>query len=194
MRSGGGALQQKAVLFNGGNELEVAPVQGANEFLSRILGGAPAKHAIPALRLADGANGERLVAVFLADTHVGYLPPPVDPGLVTALEACDQSCAVARVRGKLLASWETPGEFRVKIDLAEPSRLLGGHTAEPLAQPPESPETLRARAEAAPMAARAAQPGWLGATAHNTSQETAPPVQEMAGHRDPNADPWAQVS
>jgi hypothetical protein len=128
-------VDQKTILLNGGRDLDVAPVTGADDFLSRLLGGASDKPAVPTLRVVKNDAGRPFVAVFVGGKHVGFLSQAVDEELIATLEACDLNGAVARARGHLIASWDTPGRVNVRVSLAESDRLLSGPAAR---QPDES--------------------------------------------------------
>jgi hypothetical protein len=150
-------------------------VEGADHFLSIILGGTPAKPAVPTLRVVKDSEGDSLVALYVGSRHVGCLPRTVDRELLSTLQACDHYGAVTRARGKLIARWDAPGRVMVKVSLAEPGQLL----TKPQDSPPNmSPETHRAWAEAMPQSLSLSQPGWLGSAAQEASRGQAP------GHAD----------
>jgi hypothetical protein len=118
-------VEQRAILLNGGRDLEVTLVPGAGEFLSRLLGAASSKPVAPSLRLVDNAPGQRSVGVFIGTRQVGFLAQADDQDLIATLRACQLNGAVARARGSLLASLEDPGKITVKVNLADTDRLLG---------------------------------------------------------------------
>ena len=127
-------MEQKTILLNGGRVLDVAPVEGADEFLVELLGAAPSKPAVPTLRVLDSNDGRRSVGVFIGSKHVGFLSQATDAELVATLQACDLHGAVARARGNLVPSWDRPGKVAVKVNLADSARLLGDPAVEPPGQ------------------------------------------------------------
>jgi hypothetical protein len=139
-------LEQSTVLLNGGRELDVAPVTGANEFMARLLGGAPVRPVAPTLRAARDGEGRPSVAVFIGSKHVGFLSQGMDEELLLTLKACDRNSAVARTRGHLMASYHDPGGVLLKISLAEPEDLLSPLSTEAPA-PAEAPAAPAALAD-----------------------------------------------
>lgn len=207
-----GTLSQATVLLNGGRDVDVIPVEGCDQYLLKLLGELPAKPAIPTLCVLDGTDGVSFVAVYIADTHVGYLPHPADPELIRAIRECNQSGAVTRARGKLIASWEAPDRVKVRVSLSDPDQLLAPRTGSRLpdyeelyGNRPSAVEVTedmafqdrRAWAEAMPQSAKTAQSGWLGASARNagpsaTVNPLAAEAAALSEHLTPNhaGDPW----
>jgi hypothetical protein len=128
-------MEQKAILLNGGHDHEVECLDGADPFLARLLGAAPSLPACPFLRTVQDPDGQQAVGVFIGSRHVGYLPRPVDEGLLATLQACEMNEAVARARGYLIASWDCPGKVKIRISLADAEHLLRRPEAEPEVQP-----------------------------------------------------------
>lgn len=196
-----GTLSQGTVLLNGGNDVDVVPVEGSDQYLLKILGELPAKPAVPTLCVLDNTNGDSFVAVYVADKHVGYLPHPADPELIRTIRECNQSGAIARARGKLIASWEAPDRVKVRVSLSEPSQLLAPRMG---SRAPDYEEELRSRgssvkvtedmawqnrrawADAMPQSAKTAQSGWLGADARAACSANA--VSPMAAEGGAGAD------
>ncbi len=116
-------MEEKAIIFNGGRDQDIEPLEGADQFLTRLLGAAPSRPAVPYLRVVQSSEGQQCVGVFIGAEHVGYLQP-TDPEVLATVKACELNGAVARARGNLTASWEHPGKVNVRVNLADPEYLL----------------------------------------------------------------------
>ena len=66
-------MEEKAIIFNGGRDQDIEPLEGADQFLTRLLGAAPSRPAVPYLRVVQSAEGRQCVGVFIGSEHVGYL-------------------------------------------------------------------------------------------------------------------------
>jgi hypothetical protein len=122
-------MEQDTILLNGGHDHEVDCLDAAGMSLVRLLGGASLRPAVPFLRTMPDSAGQQCVAVFIGSQHVGYLPQPVNAGLLATVQACEMNGAVARAKGNLVAAWDCPGKVRVKVSLADAEHLL--HRPEP---------------------------------------------------------------
>ncbi len=119
------AEESKQVLLNGGREVGVSLVSGADEFLGALLGGAPAKSGVAAFRVVKNAAGQPFVAVIIANKHVGFLSHSDAEGLLPTLAECEQNGVVAQAKGQVSVSGDGAGKPVLKLSLAEPGQLLG---------------------------------------------------------------------
>jgi hypothetical protein len=133
------AEESKQVLLSGGREVGVALVSGADEFLVAVLGGAPAKTGVAALRVVKNAAGQPFVAVIIANKHVGFLSHSDAEDLFPILAECDLRDVLAQAKARVSASADGPGKPVVKLSLAEPGQLLGSMKAEISPSPVELP-------------------------------------------------------
>ena len=198
--------------MNSGQDIDVIPVEGCDEYLCKILDDLPAKLAVTTLCVLDDTNGNSFVAVYVGDRHIGYLPHPADPELIRILRECSQRGVTARARGKLIASWEARDQVKVRVSLADSHLLLGTPAGTIAVQDRETDSSQsefdpsgdadarerRAWAEARPLSAKTAQPGWLGAkvrttcateTAASSADRAQPTVPETQAPYRP-LDPW----
>jgi hypothetical protein len=118
------AEESKQVLLNGGREVSVTLVSGADDFLGTLLGGAPAKNGVAALRVAKNAAGQPFVAVIIANKHVGFLPHSDAEDLFPTLAECDLRDVLAQAKARVSASADGSGKPVLKLSLAEPGQLL----------------------------------------------------------------------
>jgi hypothetical protein len=123
-------MREKTILLSGGRDLDVVPLEGADEFLISLLGEAPSTPAVPYLRSAKNVQGRECIGVFIGSQHVGYLSEDTDATLLATIQACELNGAVARARGNLIASWDCPGQVRVKVSLADSDHLFSAATSE----------------------------------------------------------------
>jgi hypothetical protein len=119
------AEESKQVLLNGGREVGVSLVAGADEFLVAVLGGAPAKTGVAALRVVKNAAGQPFVAVIIANKHVGFLSHSDAEDLFPTLAECDLRGVLAQAKARVSASADGSGKPVVKLSLAEPGQLIG---------------------------------------------------------------------
>jgi hypothetical protein len=132
-------MEQNAILLNGGRDHDVVPLEGADAFLVRLLGAAPARPAVTYLRSAQTAEGKPCVGVFIGNRHVGYLALETSESLRDTVKACEMNGSVARARGNLIASWDCPGQVKVKVSLADAEHLLCAPEPEPQEQRATNP-------------------------------------------------------
>jgi hypothetical protein len=192
-------VQQMTVLLNGGRELDVAPVPGADEFVAGLLGGAPAKPVVPTLKVVKIA-GRPVIAVLIGSRHVGFLPQTVDEDVLLTVAACDLNGVRARARGHLVASSENGDKVAVKISLAEADWLLRGSQKGESAPVMEAPRPQTFVSAQLPQAAQTEwpaqmapavqlagppRPGWFGEWERpvQAGQPVLPVVPEQPGQR-----------
>jgi hypothetical protein len=137
------AAESEQVMLNGGREVGVSLVSGADEFLGALLGGTPAKTGVAALRVVKNAAGQPFVAVTIANKHVGFLSHSDAEDLFPTLAECERRGAVAQVKGSVRVSQDGSGKPVMRISLAEPGQLLGSMETEvspsPVELPPQQP-------------------------------------------------------
>ena len=100
------------------------PLQGADAFLTNLMGEVPSTPAVLYLRSAQSPEGRACVGVFVGSQQVGHLPADAGEALLATVQACELNGAVARARGNLIASQDLPGQVRVQVSLADSERLL----------------------------------------------------------------------
>lgn len=149
-------MEEKAIIFNGGRDQDIEPLEGADQFLTRLLGAAPSRPAVPYLRVVQSAEGQQCVGVFIGSEHVGYLQS-ADAEVLATVKACELNGAVARARGNLTASGEHPGKVDVRVNLADPEYLL----CEPEPQEQDSPEAPFASVDESPVDESPTDPGFV---------------------------------
>jgi len=98
------AEESREVLLNGGSDVGITLVSGADEFLRKVLGDAPAKTGVVVLRVVKNAAGKPFIAVLLGGKHVGFLPRTEAEGLLPTLGGFTQRGAVAQAKGRVSAS------------------------------------------------------------------------------------------
>lgn len=113
-----------AVLLDGGRELNVELVAGANEFLATMLGDASLKSGPVSLQAGRSAVGQPVVSILLGDNRVGFLCSNDAHALLPTLAICEQRGAVAQARAVVVASPHETGRVELKISLPEPDQLL----------------------------------------------------------------------
>jgi hypothetical protein len=141
MQASGGIMaeESKEVLLNGGREVSVTLVSGADEFLGAVLGGAPAKTGVAALRVVKNAAGQPFVAVIIANKHVGFLTHSDAEDLFPTLAECDLRDVLAQAKARVSASPDGSDKPVLKLSLAEPGELLGSMKTEVSQLPVELP-------------------------------------------------------
>ena len=95
------AEQPRVIMLNGGRDVSVRLIAGADAFLSQLLAGAPNKTGAATLRVVKNASGVPFVAVIIANKHVGFLEHADAEGLLPVLADCEQQGAVAAAKGVL---------------------------------------------------------------------------------------------
>jgi hypothetical protein len=128
--------EETSVMFGGGRELDVILVAGAEEFLTRVLDGAPRRSAEAALRVVNNVADRPLVAVLIGSQHAGFLACADAQDLLPALAVCEQHGEVARASGVVIAPLDDSGKVALKVSLAEPYQLLGAPLAGVAPVPP----------------------------------------------------------
>jgi hypothetical protein len=97
------AEESREVLLNGGSDVGVALVSGADELLRKVLGDAPAKTGVVVLRVVKNAAGKPFVAVLLGGKHVGFLSRAHAEGLLSTLAEFEHRGMVAQAKGRVSA-------------------------------------------------------------------------------------------
>lgn len=116
------AEEPQVVMLNGGRDVSVALVSGADAFLLQLLGGAPSKTGAATLKVVKNAAGVPFVAVIIANKHVGFLSHVDAQDLVPILGAFEQQGTVAGAKASLAMSAD--GMPVVKLSLAAPDQLV----------------------------------------------------------------------
>jgi hypothetical protein len=133
------AAESQQVLLNGGRDVGVSLVSGADEFLGALLAGAPAKIGVVVLRVVKNAAGQPFVAVIIGSKHVGFLSQSDAEDLLPTLAECERRGAVAQAKGSVSVSQDGLGKPVMRISLAEPGLLLGSVETEVPPSPLELP-------------------------------------------------------
>lgn len=166
------AEESREVLLNGGSDVGVTLVSGADEFLRKVLGDAPAKTGVVVLRVVKNAAGKPFIAVLLGGKHVGFLPRTEAEGLLSTLADFEQRGAVAQAKGRvsvpsggaeqpvLILSLPGPGQSpgaagapEVKVPSATPSAVPSA-VAEPAVSQPTGGSHCRTCGKVLPPDAR----------------------------------------
>jgi hypothetical protein len=125
---------EKTILLRGGHEVNVALISKADDFLSQLLGGAPAKSGLATLQVVKNPAGKPFVAVLIGGKHVGFLSDSDAQALLPTLAECEQNVVVAQASGTVTASPDGTAKPVLKLTLAEPGHLLD--TRQVMTQPP----------------------------------------------------------
>ena len=117
-------MDQETILLNSGQDQDVIPLAGVDEYLEGLLGDAASRPAVPALKVLDDPQGHKSVGVFIGTRQVGHLPAETGADLMATLQACEENSAIARVRGTLVTTDGQPGKVAVRVSLADSEHLL----------------------------------------------------------------------
>jgi hypothetical protein len=135
------AEEPKIVMLNGGRDVSVALVAGADAFLLQLLGGTRSKTGAATLKVVKNAAGVPFVAVIIANKHVGFLSHADAGGLLPVLAEYESQGTVAAAKAVLAAAPDGTGTPALRLSLAPPDRLLTAPmpAATPtIATPPET--------------------------------------------------------
>ena len=114
--------EPKIIMLNGGTDIKVGLVVGAEAHLVQLLGEASSKTGVATLRVVKNASGVPFVAVFVAGKHAGFLSHTDAQGLVPILGTLEQQGKAAGAKATVTASPE--GTPIVALSLAAPDRLV----------------------------------------------------------------------
>ena len=134
------ADEKKTILLNGGREVNVTLVTKAYDFLTQLLGGAPAKSGMATLQVVKNTAGKPFVAVLIGGKHVGFLSDSDAQELFPTLGDCEQSGVVAQAKGTVTASPEGMAQPTFRLSLAESGQLIETRQVQEPAPPAEAPK------------------------------------------------------
>ncbi len=134
------AEEKKTILLNGGREVSVTLVTKAHDFLTQLLGGAPAKSGLATLQVVKNTAGKPFVAVLVGGKHVGFLSDSDAQDLFSTLAEYEQNGVVAQAKGTVTASADGTAKPTFRLSLAESGQLRETPQVQVPAPPAEAPK------------------------------------------------------